>query len=133
MKLYTTYTTNPVGAAAGWNLLTWFFKIQVKRSQPAAAPTGFTAPEEIQEQQALRVIQANTPVTLIEHLRQQVESRDDLAEFGGEAQVAALLRDFIGEQQRLAFLVLALARIHVAFSMLRAALWTKVGLIASVM
>ncbi|WP_236170531.1 hypothetical protein, partial [Pseudomonas parakoreensis] len=30
----------PVGAAAGCDLLPWPLKIRIKRSQPAAAPTG---------------------------------------------------------------------------------------------
>jgi len=32
-------TNSPVGAAAGCDLLILFFKIKIKRSQPAAAPT----------------------------------------------------------------------------------------------
>jgi hypothetical protein len=33
-------TSPPVGAAEGCDLLTLFFKNQIKRSQPSAAPTG---------------------------------------------------------------------------------------------
>jgi len=47
--------------------------------------------QEIQEQQTLGVVQANAPITLVEHLGQQVQARDDLAELHGETQVAALL------------------------------------------
>jgi hypothetical protein len=35
----------PVGAAAGCDLLILLLKNKIKRSQPAAAPTGFVAPK----------------------------------------------------------------------------------------
>ena len=65
--------------------------------------------EEIEEQQALCVVQANPPVALVQHLGQQVQARDDLAELHGKTQVAALLRDLVGKQQGLAVFVLPLA------------------------
>jgi hypothetical protein len=34
------YDIHPVGAAEGCDLLIFFFKIKIKRSQPSAVPTG---------------------------------------------------------------------------------------------
>lgn len=65
--------------------------------------------QEIHQQQALCVIEANAPVALIEDLGQQVQPRDDLAELNGKTEVTALLRYFIGKQQQHAIGILTLA------------------------
>jgi len=65
--------------------------------------------QEIHQQQALCIVKPNTAVAFIEHLGQQVKTRDNLAELDGETQVAALLRYFVGKQQQDAICVLALA------------------------
>ena len=48
--------------------------------------------QKIHQQQALRVIECNAPVTLVKHLGKQVEARNHFAELNGETEVAALLR-----------------------------------------
>jgi len=44
----------PVGAAEGCDLLTLFFKIKIKRSQPSAAPTQGRVMPKMTEHPAMR-------------------------------------------------------------------------------
>ena len=65
--------------------------------------------QKIHQQQALRIIERDAPVAFVEHLGEQVEARDHFAELNGKAEVAALLRYLVGEQQQDAIGILALA------------------------